>query len=244
MASLIGQILRNLGERLDEDLLPGLYTITSLSTAAVQREFKAAELPFCNPIEGVFPPEEELEAAAEAVVHRAVNRASVRGALGGMGGAFAIPPEVALALVQTMRMAQRLAVLYGIELETDRGKLLLSRAIYAAYELKLPEQQALDMRLSQLPQVARQQSPDVQRTTAWIARTVAWQITRHIGGRVTRIVPGIGAGVGAWDAHRSLRAQSGRIRAVYRRSWSGTMLSEDAIAEAEEILEAEEYPAL
>jgi hypothetical protein len=239
MASLIGQILRNLGERLDEDLIPGLYTVASLSTTAVQREFREAELPFCDPVQGIFPPEEELEAAADAVVHRAVNRASLRGALGGMGGALAIPPEVALALVQTMRMAQRLAVLYGIELETDRGRLLLSRAIYAAYELKLPEQQSLDIRLSQLPQVARQQTPDIQRTTAWIARTVAWQITRHIGGRVTRIVPGIGAGIGAWDAHRSIRAQGERIRVVFRRSWSGDLLSEDGIVEAEEILEPE-----
>jgi len=239
MPSLLGQILRNLGGRLDEDLLPGIYTLTSLSTAGIQQELTEAELPYCDPVRGVFPPEEELEASAEAVVQRAVSRASVRGAIGGMGGAFAIPPEVAFALVQTVRMAQRLAVLYGIELETDRGKLLLSRAIYAAYELKLPEQQALDMRISQLPQVARQQTPDVQRTTAWIARTVAWQVTRHIGGRITRIVPGIGAGIGAWDASRSLRAQSGRIRAVYRRSWSGAMLSEDAIVEAEEILEPE-----
>ena len=239
MASLIRQILRNLGDRLDEDLLPGLYGVTTLTTADVQHEFTTNELPFCDPVNNIFPPEEELEATADAIVHRAVNRASVRGAIGGMGGAFAIPPEVVLALLQTMRLAQRLAVLYGIELETDRGKLLLSRAIYAAYELKLPEQQALDMRISQLPQVARQQTPDIQRTTAWIARTVAWQITRHIGGRVTRIVPGIGAGIGAWDANRSIRAQGKRIRGVYQRSWSGGLLAEEGFIEAEEILEPE-----
>ena len=239
MASILVQILRNLTERLDEDLLPGLYGITSLTTAAVQREFREAELPFTDPVNGIFPPEEELEAAADAVIHRAVNRASVRGAIGGMGGAVAIPPEVVLALVQTVRMAQRLAVLYGIELETDRGKLLLSRAIYAAYELKLPKQQQLDMRISELPQVARQQTPDVQRTTAWIARTVAWQLTRRIGGRITRIVPGIGAGIGAWDASRSLKAQGKRIRAVYQRSWSGGLLSSSMIEEAEEVFETE-----
>lgn len=236
MASLLGQILRNLTERLDEDLLPGLYGITSLTTATVQREFRASEIPFTDPINGTFPPEEELEAGADAVINRAVSRASMRGAIGGFGGAIAIPPEVALALVQTVRMAQRLAVLYGIELETDRGKLLLSRAIYAAYELKLPKQQQLDMRISQLPQVARQQTPDVQRTTAWIARTVAWQLTRHIGGRVTRIIPGIGAGIGAWDANRSIKVQGKRIRAVYQRSWSGGLLSTSMIEDAEEIV--------
>jgi hypothetical protein len=236
MASLLGQILSNLTERLDEDLLPGLYGITSLTTAKVQREFRAAEIPFTDPINGTFPPEEELEAGADAVINRVVSRASMRGAIGGLGGAIAIPPEVALALVQTVRMAQRLAVLYGIELETDRGKLLLSRAIYAAYELKLPKQQQLDMRISQLPQVARQQTPDVQRTTAWIARTVAWQLTRHIGGRVTRIIPGIGAGIGAWDANRSIKVQGKRIRAVYQRSWSGGLLTTSMIEEAEEIV--------
>ena len=239
MASLMGQILRNLGERLDEDLLPGLYEFTSLSTADVQRELAEAHLPFCDPVRNIYPPEEELEAAADAIIQRAVSRASVRGAIGGMGGAFAIPPEVAMAIVQTLRLAQRLAVLYGIELETDRGRLLLSRAIYAAYELKLPEQQQIDMRISQLPQVARQQTPDVQRTTAWIARTVAWQITRHIGGRLTRVVPGIGAGLGAWDANRSLKKQGQRMRKVYQRGFSGVLL-EGGVVEAEEIFEAEE----
>ena len=61
MASLLFQILRNLTERLDEDLLPGLYGVTSLTTAAVQREFREAELPFTDPVNGTFPPEEELE---------------------------------------------------------------------------------------------------------------------------------------------------------------------------------------
>jgi hypothetical protein len=92
------------------------------------------------------------------------------------------------------------------------------------------------MRISQLPQVARQQTPDVQRTTAWIARTVAWQLTRHIGGRVTRIIPGIGAGIGAWDANRSIKVQGKRIRAVYQRSWSGGLLTTSMIEEAEEIV--------
>ncbi|MFT4979226.1 MAG: hypothetical protein ACI8S6_005136 [Myxococcota bacterium] len=238
MASILRQIFANLSERVDEDLLPSLYQAASLSTEQVRRELVKDGLRWHDPESGYLPDAAELDAAAEAVIQRAVRSALVRGAVGGAGGALAIPPEVAASLVQTLRLAQRLGVLFGFDPQSSRGRLMLSRALEAAFELELPDQRALGVRISDLPQVARQQLPDIQRTTAWIARTISWQVARRVGGRLSRLLPGFGAGVGAWDAQRVLRQQGERMKLVYTRAWDGDLLTtDDNVIEAEEIVE-------
>ena len=237
MASLLRQIIDGLSERLDEDLLPSLYTAASLSTDQVRHELMGLGLVWHEPGSGREPPEEELEAAADELIRRAMSRAAVRGAVGGAGGAVAIPPEIAASVVQTLRLGQRLAVLYGFVLESDRGRLMLSRALAAAYGLELPQQRAVGgVKISDLPQVARTQLPDVQRTGAWVARAIGWRVARTVGGRFSRILPGVGAGVGAWDARRTLRSQAAQMRAVYRRAWDGgCRLDASTIIDAVEI---------
>jgi len=238
MASIFRQILNNLGERVDEDLLPTVYAAASVSTEQVRAELRRAGLSWYDPHAGRTPSAAELNTAAERLIRRSVRTATVRGALGGVGGAIAIPPEIAASLIQTLRLAQRLAVLFGHDLDTDRGRLMLSRGLEAAFELELPNQRALGVRVSDLPQVARQQLPDAQRTTAWIARAVTWQVTRRVGGRLSRVLPGVGAGIGAWDAQRTLRQQGERMHQVYLRAWDGDLYAEpNAIIDAEEIVE-------
>jgi len=205
------------------------------AAASIRDELRANNLPWHQPDANQYPTEEELLAAAHVLIRRALRTASVRGAVGGAGGAFAIPPEVALAMVQTLRLGQRLAVLYGFELETDRGRLILSRALESAYQLDLPDQRSLGVRISDLPQVARQRLPDVQKTTAWITRTVAWRVARHVGGRLSRILPGVGAGIGAWDAYRSIQDHGKRMIGVYQRAWDGGIPDEEDIVDAIEI---------
>ncbi|MEL6345634.1 MAG: EcsC family protein [Myxococcota bacterium] len=242
MATLIGQILENLSERLDEDLLPALYNITSLSTAQIRDDLEAAGLLWYDRQTPPYPTEQALERSASSLIERSLRAASIRGMIGGAGGALAIPPEILVSLAQTLRLAQRLAVVYGFVLETDRGKLMLSRALEAAFRLDLPSQRALGVKVSDLPQVARQQMPDIQRTTAWIARTVVWRAARHVGGRFSRVLPGIGAGIGAWDARRSLRAQGERMLQVYQRAWEGVPYDGE-IVDAVEVVDAEEIPS-
>lgn len=239
MASVIGQILANLSERLDEDLLPTLYQVASLSTERVRQDLKTAGLVWHDPDAEQIPTEEELNHSAEVLITRSLRTASLRGAIGGAGGALAIPPEILVSLAQTLRLAQRLAVLYGFALETDRGRLMLSRALEAAFRLDLPAQRSLGVRVSDLPQVATQRIPDIQRTTAWIARTMVWRVARHVGGRFSRVLPGIGAGIGAWDARRSLRAQGDRMVAVYRRAWDGGFPFTGEVVDAVEVLPGE-----
>lgn len=238
MPSVIRQILHNLGERVDMDLLPSLYQASTLSTAQIQREFMRTQTRWHDPSQGMNPDAVELQLAAHAVIGRCTRVAMIRGALGGSLGALAIPPEIAASLVQTLRMAQRLAVLYGFDPETARGQLLLSRALEVTYNLKLPTQRAMGVRMRDLRQVSTQQLPDVQRTTAWVARTVSWQMTRRIGGRIGRVLPGFGMGIGAWDARRLMKRHGQIMLQVYAHAWDGDLaVSPTNISEALEIRE-------
>lgn len=54
-------------------------------------------------------------------------------------------------------------------------------------------------------------------------------------GRVARIVPGLGASVGAWQAWRETRARGRRMAAVFSRSWTEPLFGSGPVEDAEEL---------
>lgn len=218
MASPLDLLLQALGERLDEDLLPAIYAAASVPTDEVRAWMREEGIPFVDAEAGLHPTEAELEEAALRVVRATRNRATLLGVAGGVLGAVAIPPEVLASLVAMLRLAQRLAVLHGFDPETDAGKLVLWRALAAAYEVELPTQGPVGMRVRELPALFRSQVPATRQATTWLARQVVLRASSSVVGRVTRIVPGLGAGLAGWGAHRRTRAMGQRMIEVYRRA--------------------------
>lgn len=236
MATPLQIVLEELAERLDAGALPTLYEAASVSTAQARQELAAAGLPYTDPAAGRLPGRAELDAAARLLIARAARAATVRGAVGSFGGLATLPPETAAALVQTLRLAQRLAVLYGHDHESDAGRLLLSRALAAAWEVELPADGAWGLRLRHLPEVVRTRlSTGTPASVATVARTVAVHAVVTAGKRVGRIIPGFGTTVGAISARRELRAQGERMRAVYERAWGGDLLVEGEVLDVEEV---------
>ncbi len=231
----LDQVLRNLSERLDEDLIPLLYESASVPTPVIRGELEADGLAFFDPRRGPSPSLQELRRSAERVVSLSSRTAAIRGAMAGSMGLFAIPPEVAAAFVQTLRMGQRLVVLFGHEHETDRGKLILGRALAAALELELPEQARVDFRVRQLPDIIRPNLPEGRSVATKVARATGRRVVRTITGRLGRAIPGFGAGVGAWGARRTAHAQAERMLPVLEATWEGAPWSADVVEEAEEI---------
>lgn len=207
-----------LGERLDEDLLPAVYEAASVPTAEIRRQFREAALPHLDPEAGLRPEASELDAAADRIITGARGRAAALGAVGGLAGAFAIPPEVLASLVQTLRLAQRLAVLYGFDPETDLGKVVMWRAIAAGYEVSLPAQGPIGLKVRDLPDVLRSQVPATRQASGWLARQVVTRSVMSVANRVTRLVPGLGAGMAAWGAQRRIDGMGRRMAAVYARA--------------------------
>jgi hypothetical protein len=218
MASPLSILLQSLSERLDEDLLPALYAAASVPTAEVRAWMRTEGIPFVDSEAGAYPSAPELEDAAARVVAHSRDRATALGVAGGLLGAIAIPPEVLASLVSTLRLAQRLAVLHGFDPESDAGRLVMWRALAAAYEVELPTQGPVGLKVRELPDVLRSQLPATRQASAWLARQVVLRASTSVMSRVTRVIPGLGAGLAGIGAHRRTRRMGERMIQVYRRT--------------------------
>ncbi len=235
MPSPLRQAALNLGERLDEDLIPALISAASLDASEVREALDATGLAWHDPARGRTAAVAELDASAAQVLRRSVNQATLRGGLAGLAGFAAIPPEAVAALVQLLHLAQRLAIIYGHDPDTDRGRVWLVRALAGAMEVELPRQGRWDLRLSHLKDAMLQANAEGPDRSAWLARTLTLRAAGTLGARLTRLIPGLSSGISAASARRTLRRQGQRMISVYQRSWEGALLLEGPVEDAIEV---------
>lgn len=235
MRSVWEIMLDEVGHRLDDELLPRMYAAIGLGTPTIRAELTELGLPFCDPLTGRTPDQSELDRSAEVLISRSARNAAAGGAVSGFAGALGIPPELAAALAQTLRLGQRLAVVYGIDTDTDRGRIILWRAIAAAFELSLPRQGAVDLRVRALPSIIAASLPEGQLSAPKLARALAGRVMVTLGRRSLKILPGMGAALGAYDGRKRIREQAARMLPVFRRAWQGTPQIEGPIVDAEEL---------
>ena len=235
LRGLIQDTLTDLGERLDGGLLPALYKAASVSTGTIRAELRAAGLPYSDPATGQVPEAHALDQAAHRLIRDASRLAALRGAAGALGGLTTLAPETAAGLVQGLRLAQRLAVIYGHDPESDRGRLLLTRALSRAWQVELPTGGHVSTHLRQLPDVVRSRLSGPGPGTGEVARTVAVKVITTAGTRLGRIVPGLGTTLGAISARRELRAQGHAMQAVFQRAWEGDLQVEGDVLDVQEV---------
>ncbi|MBM4391366.1 MAG: EcsC family protein [Deltaproteobacteria bacterium] len=218
MASPWRVIAEGLGTRVDEDLLPAMYAAASVSTSQVREELRRAGLAFVDEEAGLVPEPDELRRAVDHVVRSAQIRASAMGAVTGLAGAAAMPPELVAAMVNTLRLGQRLAVVHGFDPETDHGKIVLTRALAAAMGVELPDSTRVATRVSELPVLVRAAAPGSSGAVQWAARYVVERSVGSAAARVVRLVPGLGAGIAALSAWRRQKQVAARMCAVFHRA--------------------------
>jgi hypothetical protein len=211
-------VLDALGARLDTDLLPAIYDAASVPTPLIREELIAANLAFRDPTAGLEPDAAALADAVSRLSRQASRRSLAVGAASGLVGAAAIPPEVLATLVQTLRMGQRLAVIYGFDPDTDAGRIVLWRALAAAWDVDFPDQGRLSLKVSELPALLRAQAPATQSAAGWLARQVTGRALLSVASRVTRLVPGLGAGLAALGAQRRTAVMASRMAEVFSRA--------------------------
>lgn len=236
MAPTWQQVLAEVGERLDETLLPRLYDVARLTTESIRQDLDERGIARVDPTQPALPPSAEaLEASVDRVLRGARRVAGVRGAVAGAGGLWTMPPEAGVALLQLLHLGQRLAVIYGHDPETDKGKVLLLRALAEGLDLKVPRQARMGVRVSDLPRVAEKQLPEVAHGGAWILQVVAARTAVTAASRVVRGVPGLGAGVGAWQAWRATRDRGQRMARVFARAWTAPVFGDGPVEDAVEL---------
>lgn len=207
-----------MGARVDEDLLPALYAAASVPTTTIREELRAAGLAFVDEEAGLRPDDTALGRAVDHVVRAAQLRAGAMGAVTGLAGVAAVPPELLAAMVNTLRLGQRLAVIHGFDPETDHGKIVLTRAIAAAVGVDLPESTRVATRVSELPVLLRDAAPGTTGAVHVVTRYVVQRSMTASVARVVRMVPGLGATIAAASAWRRQRHLATRMCAVFARA--------------------------
>ena len=69
----------------------------------------------------------------------------------GVVGLAGVPPEAMVRLIQSFRLAQRIAVIYGYDPATDRGRIHVRRVFSAAWGFELPVQAFEDINFCNSP---------------------------------------------------------------------------------------------
>lgn len=209
---------RALGDRIDVELIPSLVERISVPTNQIRAELRQAGLPWQDPEAGVLHELPDLLESARKVARKGTWQAAGVGAVGGAIGAAAVPPELMLTLVHHLRLAQRLAVVFGIDPETDAGKILVARAMAAAYEVELPTEARLELRVRDLPAFLSRASPVQGDAGRWVVRQIVGRTATALTRRVSRLVPGLGVGIGAFGAGKRTMEAADRMIEVYSRA--------------------------
>ncbi len=213
--------------------MPSLYGSVSLRTGRVRGWLRSRNKPFVDP-ERDRPNTAEIDQTAAWVVGQSSTRAGVFGGMVGVGGAVSLPSEVIGLTVATMRMAQRLAVVYGFELESDRGRMALWRALAAGYEIDLPERGPLGMRASELPAVL---TPGLvaRSTEGTMVGSILRASAKMVGTRLIRYIPILSSSVAAVNARERMIDIGARMTVVLRGMADAPSLEGLEVAEAVEL---------
>ena len=221
MSNTWQHLARDLADRLDTVVPARLSGSLGIEPSAFRAELMDKGLAFHDPATGNLPQQQALERTAQKLIKKASRQAILSGAIGGMAGMAGVAPEIAWRLVQLLRLTQRLAIVYGIDPSTQKGELLIKKALAAGFEVDLPNQQGVGLRISNLPSVLRDVTPNMHQGASWLAQVAVRQTTSAVIKPIGRFVPGLAAGPAAWRARRSLQEQADRIHQVIRRAGDG-----------------------
>lgn len=201
-------------DRADKLAIEGVYAAVSVPAERTRQRLRLRGWSFLDDQDSTVGAP-ELRHTAERLVGDAAGRATTLGGFAGLGGLASVPPEIAAQIVALVRLAQRLAVVYGFDPETERGRLAVQQALSAGLEIDLPQGGPLGLRLSDLPRVLAPRAPrdaSVAMTRA-VVRSTAWLVV----GRFGRFVPVLSAGFGAVAGRRRVRRVGHRMIDVLER---------------------------
>ncbi len=218
-------VLQDALDRADATLVGSGVRAVSVSTARVRSWLRFRGWPYLEPGAPEPPALGALDRTAAKVIERSATLGAAVGGGAALGGAALVPSEAALASVLVLRLTQRLCVVYGFDLETDRGREALARAFAAAWGAELPPGGVRDLRVSDVPRVLRGRARAVELGAGLVTATArgAWGVAAS---RWSRLVPVLSAPRHADDARRAVQEAGRRAAALLRRLAEVTDASE------------------
>ena len=113
--------------------------------------------------------------------------------------------------------------------------MLVQRALAASFDIELPAQASVGMRVRDLPAVLRDSTPTVHQGATWLAQTAVRQTAKAVLRPIGRAIPGVASAPAAWRSRQSMRTQAERILHVIQRSASDPLWSTASVTDAHEV---------
>lgn len=229
------ELLRRIQQAIDEGWLEHLYRASSVGTDELYLELRQAGVEVYSPGELIRVPTGMIDPVAQATVERSRRVGAMTGAGFGMGGWLTILPELGWYLAQLLRLAQRVSLLYGFEVQSAKGRLELWEALSQALELpvELEGVESVEpvgltlggsalggMSLGGLPlgglPIVFRAAPIRDNLTQQVARRVVRAVAMRMVGRFTRLLPVVSVGVAGFASYRLLGRVGVRLKETYR----------------------------
>lgn len=205
-------------DRADDQMLVGVYAAVSVSTRRERARLRQAAKPFVDPAKETIPSRHEIEGTANWVIDNSRVSSAALGGIAGVVGPMSVPPEVMLTILRGVRLGQRLAVVYGFDPEDDRGQMAMWRALAAGFDVELPDDGPMGMRVSDLPKMTGVPTmPDPKSVAGKLAKRAIKRTFWRIAGRLTRWVPVLAMGSAASGASDQTADLGERMMAMYAR---------------------------
>jgi len=231
----VRELMEEVVGRVDVSLPGAMYAAVSVNPDRVRSWLRAAGRPFIERGTEVPAPEQLLE-TGRWVIGQSRFRLALVGGLAGLWGAASVPPEALASTIALLRLAQRLAVVFGFDPTSDRGEMAVWQALAAGFEVELPSDGPMGMRVRDLPVVlakgSRARRPGGALATA-VLRESIWQI----GSRLSRLLalPVLSSGLSAAGAHERATAVGERMLATLQRLADAPPVDPALVEEAVEV---------
>jgi hypothetical protein len=230
---LLTILLEEVGAEIDSNTLPKLYDLASIDVDATLEDFRRRGWTYCEPRLNRRPSKDLLLPHSEALIRSSARRALYRGGIGSAAGPLGAISHRTAHFVQSLRMIQRLGLLYGYDPHNETEKAILLRALARGYDVKLPAQNKMQLRLREVPNLVRTINSQAHSS---IMSTIL-ESTKSGGlKRLRRWIPGAGIGFEALAAKKNMYRIGENANGYFTRLYQGDIDLSDMV-EAIEIHE-------
>ena len=225
--------LEGLAEWADERVLTAAYVAISVNVRKVRSRLRKQDRKFLDPFNPERPSMITVDETAEFVIEQASVQMGIRGGLASLAGALSVPPEVLSTVASLIRLSQTLTIVYGYDPMTDRGQMVMWRALSAGLDAELPESGPMNMRIRDLLRMFSVPKTDQVGAvvTRALVRKSAWMVLR----KFTRLVPVISIGSSTVGGRRKMRQAGLRMRSVLKKLAEAGPVDSLPILEAVEV---------
>jgi hypothetical protein len=196
----------------DERFIEAAFSAVSVDPDKLRARLRTQGLVYQHETASNPPTMDQLNQTAERVIKLSSDNATAMGGIAGAIGALSLPPEIAAHIIAVVRLAQRLAVVYGFDTKTDQGRMVLWQVLAEGFEVDFPAGGSTAIRLSEVLSVR----DNTKSVTSSLAQAMVRRSSRLVGRRFQRLIPILSSAPAAMAARRRVLEAGQRMHVTYR----------------------------